>query len=339
MGGIGATPCSDLLQRAGEGSPAVAATDTGMHQILERAHEQRDNQFADSLLELVKNPPLASGPMVKDQFGLPVNPVTRLPGYITGAYQALGVAEEPLARLIIQLSMDSYSHRRMFSMAVTKYKLADDVLTQYRFRVAQGPIGTEERAGYRNRIERLLNMADTILDWDLGLRDPKLKPPSGALRATREMTVVDDDLRNKRIAESARQIYQTIQSAPYSSYKDLSLGEIDCLIRAADKDEAYAKKVAEARRITAAEKERRRKAIAKTAEFDQARRAAGPIPRPLSSDHFLSPTGDLAYPALGLPSRSSVPFWGAGDGRGVPRDDTRLWMQPIYDEPPPDRLP
>jgi hypothetical protein len=295
------------FNRTASASPSSAPSDAGLFKIMETARREYGKNATDAIFSQVGKGKPASNPAYKDQFGIPVSPITLLPGYVRGFQQVTSIfGSEGAMRAIIDVTMDDYAKRRILGLIVSRYGLADDLVTQYRLLAARGPVAPNVRNEYIERIGRLLNNNDLYLKQFFALDTINPNVKDGTVRAKNDLDVVDADLKDERFKKAALDAYRAIQNTD-SYYKDLSLEELECRAKALSSDLGEAERIAKARSDAAAERRSREDLIRRTQEHD-ARRRANPSPRPQSTDVIPGSGRSGGLPSTGSagPSGSSA---------------------------------
>lgn len=335
-----------MFSNPGYPTPFGAGSDVGMYKIMETAALNYPGVAADVLLQHMSEVPMAEAPQMKDQFGLPVNPISLLPSWVVGVRQVSDLlASDGAMRAVYEVSLNDVSRRRLLGVIVTRYQLADALVTEYRLAAAHQPVGPEPRASMIDQIGRLLNANDLYMKQFFGLDTINPSVKDGTVRAQALLDVVDADLRDEGVRKAAVDIYAAIQSTD-SYYKDLSLQELHCRINAANVDADASAHITEARDLAAKYAASKQAIIQRTLEYD-AKVRADPSPRPQGSDEYLSPattsssTVGSAGPSSGQSSGTMQPADSLSSRRGSPAGfdlqqlGTLYEMLPATSEPPP----
>ena len=216
----------------------VPPLETGIKQIVDAATAKYPNQPAkimEVINQALSSPQPAPNPAYIDQFGIPVNPISLLPGYVTAPRDVLSLAVDP-AKLMGKFSSDKMK-LKAFDMVVSAYKMADDFLTEYRLRAAHDVIPAGERDRYVQMIGELWSRNDTRLKLFFGADTIRPGYVDGTVRAREALNQIDAQLRDENIKKAARDLYDLLQKTD-SYYKNTGIEELECRIRELSREEA-----------------------------------------------------------------------------------------------------
>ena len=254
VGRIGSQAKGDEPWCLSRHSSATAANvpplETGIKQIVDAATAKYPNQPAkvmEVINQAISSPKPAPNPAYLDQFGIPVNPISLLPGYATASRDVLSLAVHP-AKLMGKFSSDKMK-LQVFNMVVSAYKMADDLLTEYRLRAAHDVVPPEERDRYAQMIGELWSRNDRRLKLYFGADTIRPGMVDGTVRAREALNQIDTQLKEENIKKAARDLYDLLQKIA-SYYKNTSVEELKCRIRELSVEEARQNDAIRAEHVT-----------------------------------------------------------------------------------------
>lgn len=200
------------------------ATDVFVSEMATK-HSRDPEGFVKGLKGVLENP---SDSLDVDKYGYPVNPLTRVPGYVVGTRLALDLAVDEGA--LLRRMLESTELKRIFIQTANKYYLADRILTDYEISASNAPVTSNDRAEIIERVGYLWNTAELNLQKYFGASIIKPGYKDGTVRAKQALDRIDIRLKEARIRNAARLIWEKTRD-PNSAYHHLTVKDIEEAIR------------------------------------------------------------------------------------------------------------